>query len=217
MVTSPGRTPTGDRLSVALAALEGGADCVQLRAPELADSDLLPLAATLAERCRSAGALFLVNDRVEVALEAEADGVHLGQRDEPDRARRRLGSSKTLGVSVGNVTEARAAAALGADYLGVTVWASPTKRDSVPIGLSGLTELARVTQLPVVGIGGITAENAAQVVEAGASAVAVISAVASAVDPVEATRALVAALGPLPCATPLPDTSQESPGDRSST
>ncbi len=215
-MASPGRTPTGDRLSIALAALEGGADSVQLRAPELADTELLPLAATLAERCRSVGVLFLVNDRVEVALEAEADGVHLGQRDEPDRARRRLGSSKTLGLSVGNVTEARAAAALGADYLGATVWASPTKRDSVPIGLSGLAELARVTQLPVVGIGGITAENAVQVVEAGASAVAVISAVASAADPVEATRALVAALGPVPGASPVPDASPASPDARSS-
>jgi thiamine-phosphate pyrophosphorylase len=189
------RAGAGDQLGVVLAALEGGADSVQLRAPEVTDTELLPLAATLAERCRAARVLFFVNDRIDVALEAGADGVHLGQRDGPERARRRLGGSRTLGVSVGNAAEARAAAALGADYLGVTVWSSPTKPDSAPVGLSGLEEIARVTPLPVVGIGGITADNAAQVIEAGAAAVAVVSAVAAAADPVGATRVLVAALG----------------------
>jgi thiamine-phosphate pyrophosphorylase len=194
VVTSPGRAGRSGYLDVALAALEGRADSLQLRAPELTDDELLALAATLVERCRAADVLFLVNDQIEVALEVGADGVHLGQRDHPEQARRRLGRARTLGVSVGSATEARSAAAFGADYLGVTVWASPTKAEAAPVGLVGLGSIARATPLPVVGIGGVDAGNAVQVIEAGASAVAVVSAVGAAPDPTEATRVLVAAV-----------------------
>jgi thiamine-phosphate pyrophosphorylase len=194
VVTSQGNPRRSGHLDVGLAAVEGSADALQLRAPELTDDELLPLAAALAERCRRADVLFMVNDRTEVALEVGADGVHLGRHDHPEEARRRLGHTRTLGVSVETEVEARWAAAFGADYLGVTVWASPTKPEATPVGLAGLRTVARATPLSVVGIGGIKADNAARVVEAGATAVAVISAVGAAPDPTEATRVLVAAV-----------------------
>lgn len=177
-------------LDVASAALEGGATALQLRAPELDDEALLPLAADLAARCREAGVLFVVNDRVDVALESGADGAHVGQDDDPARARHRLGPDRLLGISIGSAAEAVTAQADGADYLGVTVWATATKPEAHPCGLEGVREVADATTLPVVGIGGITPENAARVLEAGAAGVAVISAVAAAVDPVEAVREL---------------------------
>jgi thiamine-phosphate pyrophosphorylase len=194
VVTSSGLVPGRGHREVALAAIEGGADAVQLRGKELRDDELRPLARELADACRVAGVLFVVNDRVDVALDSAADGVHLGQDDDPAGARARLGAGPLLGVSVADEDQARAAEAAGADYLGVTVWATETKPDAEPGGLEAVRAVVRATSLPVVGIGGITAGNAADVIAAGASGVAVISAVGAADDPVEATRRLVAAV-----------------------
>ncbi|MGZ8588088.1 MAG: thiamine phosphate synthase [Actinomycetota bacterium] len=191
VVTSAAFGPGRDHRTVTHAAIEGGATAVQLRAPELDDDALLPLASELAEACRAADVLFIVNDRLDVALESGAAGVHLGQDDDPRVARRRLGAHRVLGVSVGTVDEAMAAEHAGADYLGVTVWSSPTKPDAVARGLEGLGEVVEITTLPVVGIGGIFASNATLVLEAGAAGIAVISAVAASADPVAAVGALV--------------------------
>ena len=185
--TAPGR----DHVAILRAAIAGGASTVQLRAPELQDDELLTIAAELASACREARVLFLVNDRLDIAVASGADGVHLGQDDDARGARRRLGSDKVLGISVGTSEEVHAAEAAGADYLGVTVWSTPTKPNAAPCGLEGLRAIMAATPLPVVGIGGIFATNAGLVLEAGAAGIAVISAVASAPDPVEATRALV--------------------------
>jgi thiamine-phosphate diphosphorylase len=190
VVTSGAFGPGRDHRSLARAAIDGGATAVQLRAPELDDETLLPLAIELAAACREAGVLFVVNDRLDVALESDAAGVHLGQDDDPHGARLRLGAGRVLGVSVGDVDEAVAAERAGADYLGMTVWATPTKPDAEPRGLEGLGAVVEATTLPVVGIGGIFASNATLVLEAGAAGFAVISAVAAAADPVAATRAL---------------------------
>jgi thiamine-phosphate pyrophosphorylase len=179
-----------DHDDVASAALEGGATALQLRAPELGDHALLGLAADLATRCRDTGLLFVVNDRVDVAVASGAAGAHIGQDEDAARARRRLGSDRILGVSVGGAAEARIAYDAGADYLGVTVWATPTKPQARPRGLEGVREVVAATPLPVVGIGGIGPANAAQVLAAGVAGVAVISAVAAADDPVEAVREL---------------------------
>lgn len=191
VVTSSGLVDGRDHRDVALAAIEGGADAVQLRAKELRDDELRPLARDLAAACRGAGVLFVVNDRLAVAVESGADGVHVGQADDPAGARTRLGEGLILGVSVDDADQARAAEAAGADYLAVTVWATPTKPDARPRGLDGVAAVAAVTTLPVVGIGGVTAEKALEVIAAGAAGVAVISAVGGADDPVEATRRLV--------------------------
>ncbi|MGH2679053.1 MAG: thiamine phosphate synthase [Actinomycetota bacterium] len=175
---------------IAAAAVEGGATAVQLRAPELDDDRLLPLATALARMCGDAGILFVVNDRVDVAIGSDAAGVHVGQDDDAHEVRGRLGPERILGVSVSGVDEARAAEAAGADYLGVTVWVTPTKPEAVPVGLDGIRALARATSLPVVGIGGIDASNARDVLQAGAVGVAVIGAVAAAADAAGAVRDL---------------------------
>jgi thiamine-phosphate pyrophosphorylase len=175
---------------IASAALEGGATAVQLRAPELADDELAPLASSLVAMCAEAEVPLVVNDRVEVAVEAGAAGAHVGQGDDPASARGRLGPERLLGVSVRSAEDVWVAEMAGADYLGVTVWATTTKPEAVPIGLEGLREVAGATALPVVGIGGIHAGNARDVLAAGATGIAVISAVAAAEDPVAAVRAL---------------------------
>jgi len=189
VVTGAGLVAGRDHRDVALAAIAGGATAVQLRAPELADADLLPLAREVAASCREAGVVLVVNDRVEVAA-AIGCGAHVGQDRDAGEARSALGPASILGVSVADPEQARAAEASGADYLGVTVWATATKPEAVPAGLDGLRAVVRATALPVVGIGGIDARNAPEVLAAGAVGVAVISAVAAAPDPVAATREL---------------------------
>jgi thiamine-phosphate pyrophosphorylase len=175
---------------IATAAVEGGATAVQLRAPELSDDRLLPLAAVIARTCGDAGVLFFVNDRIEVAIRCDAAGAHVGQDEDLEAARGRLGPERLLGVSVGGEKDAKAAEAAGADYLGVTIWETPTKPEAVSLGLDGLRSVAAATALPVVGIGGIDIENARQVLAAGAAGIAVIRAVASADDPTGAVREL---------------------------
>jgi thiamine-phosphate pyrophosphorylase len=195
VVTSSGLVPGRGHREVALAAIAGGATAVQLRAKELSDEELLPLARELAGRCRAAGVLFIVNDRVAVAMESGADGVHVGQDQDAADVRRQIGPEAVLGVSVEDAAQAAAAEAAGADYLGVTVWSTPTKPDARPLGLEGLRRIAAATSLPVVGIGGIDASNAADVLAAGAAGVAVVSAVGAAEDPVAATRVLAEVVG----------------------
>jgi thiamine-phosphate pyrophosphorylase len=175
---------------VAAAALEGGATALQLRAPELADDALLPIALRVAARCRNAGVPLVINDRFDVARTCGADGVHVGQDVPIGEARARSGEERILGVSVRDVGEARAAEAAGADYVGVTVWPSATKPEASARGLDAVREISTAVRVPVVGIGGIGAANAGEVLGAGAAGVAVISAVATADDPVAAVRDL---------------------------
>jgi thiamine-phosphate pyrophosphorylase len=184
--TRPGRSHE----DIAAAAIEGGATAVQLRAPELADEDLMAVATRLVARCREAGVLFVVNDRVDVALATGADGAHVGQDDDPAGARERLGPRPVLGISVRDAGQARVAQADGADYLGVTVWATATKPEAHPRGVEGVREVAAASGLPVVGIGGIAPANAGAVLAAGAAGVAVVSAVASAPHPAAVVRDL---------------------------
>jgi thiamine-phosphate diphosphorylase len=131
-----------------------------------------------------------VNDRIEVAIRCDAAGVHVGQDEDLEAARSRLGPERILGVSVGDGGEAKTAEAAGADYLGVTIWETATKPEAVPIGLDGLRAVSGATALPVVGIGGIDIANARDVLAAGAAGIAVIGAVATADDPIVAVREL---------------------------
>jgi thiamine-phosphate pyrophosphorylase len=193
VLTSSGSVPGRGHADVASAAVAGGATAVQLRAPELDDARLCDLADEIAARCRVAGVLFVVNDRPAVSARVGA-GVHVGQDDDPASARDTMGADAVLGVSVSTPDEAVAAERDGADYLGVTVWATPTKPEAAPRGLDGLRAVVAATSLPVVGIGGIHAGNAAEVLDAGAAGVCVISAVGAAPDPERATRELVDAV-----------------------
>jgi thiamine-phosphate diphosphorylase len=185
--------PDRTHRDVAIAAIEGGATAVQLRAPELESEPAVEvrLAAELAARCCQVGVLFIVNNVVDVAIESGADGVHLGQEDEQAGVRARLGPDRVLGVSVEDPDQARAAEEAGADYLAATVWSTPTKQEARPVGLEGLHAIADATRLPVVGIGGVDATNAERVLAAGAAGIAVVSAVGAAPDPVRATRELM--------------------------
>ena len=190
IVTSGTVAPGHGHRTLAEAAVRGGASAVQLRAPELSDASLLELATDLAAVCRAGGVLFIVNDRPEIAIASGADGVHLGQSDEPIDARKRLGPEKILGISVADGLQAVAASSAGADYLGVTVWSTPTKPEARGEGPSGLRAVRAAVAIPVVGIGGINRDNLAEVFDAGASGIAVISAVAGALDPEAATQDL---------------------------
>jgi len=196
VVTSAKLWPGRGHLDVGLAAIEGGATALQLRAPELESEPdtILGLANELAARCRGAGVPFVVNNLVDVALKSGADGAHVGQSDDPAGARARLGSHRVLGVSVDTPAQAMAAEGVGADYVAATVWETTTKPDAKPIGLDGLGSIVRATRLPVVGIGGIDASNVSRVLAAGAAGVAIVSAVGAAPDPVAATRALTEAV-----------------------
>ena len=178
-------------VEIAEAAIRGGATAVQLRMKEEPARRIVEAARQIAPLCRAAGVTFIVNDRADVAMIAGADGVHVGQDDLPAAAARALaGGDAVIGVSAATVDEAVAAERAGADYLGVgAVFATATKADAgAPIGLARLREIRRGVRLPVVGIGGITADNAAAVIRAGAAGVAVITAVTLADDMAAAVR-----------------------------
>jgi thiamine-phosphate diphosphorylase len=175
-------------------ALRAGAPAVQLRDKRLGSGDLLVLAKRLRALTAEYEALFFVNDRVDVALLAGADGAHLGPDDLPiSAARRKVPSSFILGASTDDPVAARALVADGADYIGCgAVWATGSKTDTgETIGIAGLERVVRAVPVPVVGIGGITPERADEVAEVGAG-IAVISAVMGAPDPGAAVRALLA-------------------------
>jgi thiamine-phosphate pyrophosphorylase len=168
-------------------ALAAGVRVVQHRDKEASPAAMIAEARVLRRLCR--GALFLVNDRVEVALAVEADGVHLGQEDlHYSEARRLLGEQKIIGITVNTVEQAVEAASLGADYLGVSpIFATQTKADAgEPAGLSLLREIRALVNLPLVAIGGITLDNAPNVIAAGADSICAISAVVTKPDVREA-------------------------------
>lgn len=182
-----------DMLTVTTAALDGGATVIQLRDKFASTRLLIEEGLALRALTRERGALLIVNDRVDVALAVEADGAHVGQEDMPaGLARRLLGAKRILGVSASNIEEADEAVAGGADYLGVgPIFPSPGKADAgPPTGVHLLSELAERYTIPLVAIGGITAENAPEVVRAGAAGVAVITAVVYSEDITSASRQL---------------------------
>jgi thiamine-phosphate pyrophosphorylase len=182
-----------DHMSMVRAALDGGADVIQLRDKDLSGRDLYALAREMASLVHASRARFIVNDRLDIALAAGADGVHLGQYDLPVAAARSLSPpSFIIGVSVGSVEEALAAERDGADYIALSpVFSTPTKDDAGPgHGLEVLREIKAAVKLPVIAIGGVNAGNVTEVVGAGADGVAVISAVLGADDVEAAARSM---------------------------
>jgi thiamine-phosphate diphosphorylase len=180
------------------AVLAGGCRLVQLREKALPLAELLPLALRLGRRCREVGALLIVNDRADLALAAGADGLHVGQDDLPaQQARALLRPGMILGVSTHDPEQARRAVADGADYVAVgSIFPTTTKAGFQLVGPELIQRARREVPVPLVGIGGITAENAPAVLAAGADAVAVISAICAAPDPEAATRAFLARVAP---------------------
>ena len=178
------------------ATLAGGCRMIQLREKEWPSGRLLPLAERMRDRCRRAGATFIVNDRVDLALAVGADGVHLGQDDLPPRAARPLlRPGMVLGRSTHSVGQAREAQVEGADYIAIgSMFPTRTKPDFQLVGPELIRAIRPETRSPLVGIGGVTRENVAEVIRAGADGVAVISAVCGAPDPAAATREFLAAI-----------------------
>jgi thiamine-phosphate pyrophosphorylase len=174
------------------AALQGGADMVQLRDKSMGARGLIALCRDLQALCDKTGALFILNDRVDVALAADVDGVHVGQEDlTVHDARRVLGHRKLIGASSHSLPQALQAQADGADYVSCgPVYATPTKPDYGPVGLDLVKQYRKVLRVPFVAIGGIDASNVEDVIKAGADRVAVVRAVSAAPDPSAAAREL---------------------------
>ena len=178
------------------AALDAGAPTIQLRAKHASPRSVLETALRLRKLCDGTGALLIVNDRLDIALAASADGLHAGPDDLPlPELRRAAPRPFILGCSTDDPREARAAEAAGADYIGCgAVWTTTNKDvEGQAIGIGRLREVVRAVEIPVVGIGGVTAERAVEVARSGAAGVAVIGAVMAAADPGGEVRELLAA------------------------
>jgi thiamine-phosphate diphosphorylase len=187
-----------DPVDLAAMLVESGARILQLRMKDAAIPEVVRAANAIAQRCHKAGALFIVNDRADVALLSGADGVHLGQTDLPGRAARRLlGSDSIIGLSTHNLEQARHAQRAGADYIGFgPIYPGGAKNTVNGQGLERLREVRAAVSLPIVAIGGITEITVPDVLGAGADAAAIISDVAFAPDIPSKVRAI------LDCAAP---------------
>ena len=195
LVTQADRSGDRSTIDVVEAAIAGDVDAVQLREKHLSTRDRYRLGQAVRKRTRTAGVPFLVNDRVDLAAALDADGVHLGDDDLPvEAAREVLGPDAIVGRSVSSPEAAREAEQAGADYLGVgAVYATDTKdvdADDAEIGPETVAAIDEAVDRPIVAIGGITPSNAGAVVRAGATGVAVVSAITAADDPQDATRRL---------------------------
>lgn len=160
-------------------ALSGGATAVQLRAKTLSSYKLYEIGIKLREVTEKYNALFIVNDRLDIALATNADGVHLGDKDLPVSAVRKIAGNKfIIGRSVISIVDAQEAEKDGADYLGAaSIFPTTSKEDVKVIGLENLKEICMNVKIPVVGIGGINENNATDVIKAGASGISIISAI----------------------------------------
>ena len=171
-------------------AVKGGVTMVQLREKDIATRDFIALALKLKEVLKPYGVPLIINDRVDVALASDADGVHIGQSDMPYRmARALLGPSKIIGLSVENFGQIEEAESLDVDYIGISpVFATPTKTDTAaPFGLEGLRKAVKMSTHPTVAIGGMNMETAADVMACGTDGIAVVSAIVCADDPEQAS------------------------------
>jgi len=195
LVTQESLSEGRSTLDIVESALSGGVDVVQLREKGTSARSRYELGLELRTVTAEADVPLLVNDRVDIAMAIEADGVHLGQSDLPvPAARDLLGPDAIIGRSTSTVAAAEQAEQAGADYLGVgAVYRTNSKDvedDTNGIGTERITEISSAVSIPVIGIGGITAENACEVADAGAAGVAVISEITGADDPTAATAAL---------------------------
>jgi thiamine-phosphate pyrophosphorylase len=197
LLADAGLAPPEQLTQIVAAALRGGVTAVQLRAKEATTLELLELARNLMTVCQAANVPFIVNDRVDVALAAGADGAHVGHIGEedlsPHDARRLLGPTAIVGVSVGTGPEAHLATSQGASYVSAgPMFATSTKTNAGPAAGEGLLRSVRAaTRLPLVVIGGITPQRAAALYAAGADGVCVGAAIIRAADPLLAARAFL--------------------------
>ncbi len=174
-------------------AIKGGADTIQFRQKTGATREMIKICRGMKRLCEEAGVTFIVNDRVDVAIASEANGVHLGQDDFPiPLARKLLGKNRIIGGSAVTLEEAQDCLSEGADYIGFgPVYPTTSKDDAGPVtGIALLEEVVKAISIPIIAIGGVTAENTPEVIRAGAQGIAVISAVCCQENPEQATRDL---------------------------
>jgi len=177
-----------DEVSTVQAALEGGATAIQMRIKDAPTREMVEIGKKLRKLTDEYGALFFVDDRVDVALAVNADGVQVGPDDMPVRLVREIAPNLLIGVSVYSLGEAVKAERDGADYLGAgAVFPTKTKADARYLGLDGLREVLETVKIPVVAIGGINHENVREVLRLGVDGIAVISAIVGAPDVKRAT------------------------------
>jgi thiamine-phosphate pyrophosphorylase len=182
-----------NHIKVAQELIRGGASVIQLRDKFTAKAELLPIARELKKLCAEKSVLFIVNDHLDIALAANADGLHLGQEDLPLAiARQLLPIDMVLGGSVNTVEQAKAAEADGADYIAVgSIYPTTSKEKPKVVGVGRLKQVRGAISLPLVAIGGINKDNATEVAANGADAVAVISAILGARDITDAARKII--------------------------
>lgn len=182
-----------DLTSVCKSVLENGATFLQIREKDLDEGTFEQEAEALKKLCAQYHIPFVVNDSVEIALDIDADGVHVGQSDMKGRdIRSMIGNEKILGISAGTVEEAIAAEKAGADYIGVgAVFGTSTKKNARNLTVEKLKEISESVSIPVVAIGGIGTTNIMELVESGVDGVAVVSAIFAADNPGEATAKLL--------------------------
>jgi|Deesub1362A_J573_1020465.scaffolds.fasta_scaffold00368_14 thiamine-phosphate pyrophosphorylase len=180
-------------IELAEMALKAGVRVIQFREKRMSTKEMLESAREIRRLTEDYGAIFVVNDRLDIALASDADGVHVGQDDMPPKVVRDIAGDLILGVSVRNVEEALVAERDGADYLGAgPVFTTSTKEDAGDaIGVAGLTEIVKAAKIPVVAIGGINHSNAQSVLETGCTGIAVISAIAANNDPKKSAEKLL--------------------------
>lgn len=184
-------------LEIARMALRGGADTIQFRQKSGSTREMIQMARQLKRLCSDHGVPFIVNDRIDVAIASEADGVHLGQDDFPiPLARRLLGKERIIGGSAANLEEARRCVSEGADYIGFgPVYPTTSKPDASPAtGIELLQKVVQAVNLPIIAIGGVNAANTPHLIKAGAYGIAVIAAVCCQENPEQAARALSLAI-----------------------
>ncbi len=195
IILDPAAFPGRELVDLLSAAAEAGARLFQYRDKSASMKDAYQQAVRLRQASADAGALLIINDRCDLALSVDADGVHLGQQDLPlPHARRLMGPEKLIGVSTHRMEEVDQATREGADYLGFgPIFDTGTKPDHEPVvGIEGLRQARARTRLPIIAIGGLTLANSRSVVEAGADGIAVVSTVAKASDVRATVRDLLA-------------------------
>ena len=198
LVTSQALSRGRSTLEIVDAALAGGVRVIQLREKEMPVPDFLRLAEQVRARTSRAGALLIINDRVDVALAVGADGVHLGQTDFPITPARHLAPDLIIGASTHSPAEAQAAERAGASYINIgPLFPTQTKTWSGDfLGLEGLGGIARLVTIPWTVMGGIKPEHVPALIQAGARTIAVVTAVTAAADPAQIARDLLALLRP---------------------
>jgi thiamine-phosphate pyrophosphorylase len=195
LVTDEKASRGRDIINIVKQALKGGVTVVQLREKELSTRQFVERASELKKILKPYNVPLIINDRVDIALAIEADGVHIGQSDMPlEMVKKIVPGNMIIGLSVETVQQVREAEGLEVDYLGVSpIFSTPTKTnfDERPWGLEGLREARAISKHIIVGIGGINADNAEDVIKAGADGIAVVSGICSADDPETASRELI--------------------------